>query len=240
MDPRIPPEYVTQGVVVAPDAALSSHTTSYIRNSKAIASLWGIFTICFVILVVVIFVQPQWIGDTEDSRGTGYFGLWKHCVSLRPESGELICKGRVDDFATIITPAFRAATVFTGIGVAISFLCLAAMLLFFFVNAATVFHICAWMQLFAGICVLVGVLCFPAGWDAPEVRAVCGQNSGDFNLGGCGIRWAYLLACIATADAFVLATLAFVLGTRYIKMSNALEGLYSSSIYKGKRRNHQM
>lgn len=44
------------------------HTTNYMRNSKAIGVLWGVFTICFAIINIVVFVQPQWIGDTQDSK----------------------------------------------------------------------------------------------------------------------------------------------------------------------------
>lgn len=42
----------------------SSHmyATNYIRNSKAIAVLWVIFTICYTIISVVAFVTPgEWI-----------------------------------------------------------------------------------------------------------------------------------------------------------------------------------
>lgn len=34
------------------------YATNYIRNSKAIAVLWAIFTICYSIIVVVSFVTP--------------------------------------------------------------------------------------------------------------------------------------------------------------------------------------
>jgi hypothetical protein len=34
------------------------YATNYIRNSKAIAVLWAIFTICYAIIVVVSFVTP--------------------------------------------------------------------------------------------------------------------------------------------------------------------------------------
>lgn len=38
----------------------SSHmyATNYIRNSKAIAVLWAIFSICYAIISVVAFVTP--------------------------------------------------------------------------------------------------------------------------------------------------------------------------------------
>lgn len=34
------------------------------RNSRAIAVLWAIFTICLAIINVVVFIQPYWIGDS--------------------------------------------------------------------------------------------------------------------------------------------------------------------------------
>ncbi|CAG0881193.1 unnamed protein product [Darwinula stevensoni] len=213
------------------DYVEASYATNYVRNSKAIAVLWGVFTICFAIISVVVFVQPQWIGDTASSRGIGYFGLWQHCT-VSHDGQTLACRGRLQDFASILSPAFRAATVFTGLSVLITFLCICAMLLFFFVRSSTVFHICGWMQVFSGACLAVGVLSFPAGWDAAEIREVCGPHAGDFKLGECGFRWAYVLALIGLCDVIVLASLAFLLATRYIKVFSHPDPLYGS-IYKG-------
>lgn len=58
----------------------SSHmyATNYIRNSKAIGVLWGIFTICYAIIGVVAFVTPEWLGDLEHEN-PGRFGLWMRC-----------------------------------------------------------------------------------------------------------------------------------------------------------------
>jgi len=58
----------------------SSHmyATNYIRNSKAIGVLWGIFTICYAIIGVVAFVTPEWLGDLEHEN-PGRFGLWTRC-----------------------------------------------------------------------------------------------------------------------------------------------------------------
>lgn len=44
----------------------------YFLSFQAIGVLWGVFTICFAIIVIVIFIQPQWIGDTHLSTGTGW------------------------------------------------------------------------------------------------------------------------------------------------------------------------
>lgn len=65
---------------------------------------------------------------------------------------------------------------------------------------------------------LVGVLVFPIGWDAAAVREVCGNESDSYAIGQCGIRWAFILAIIGIVDCVVLSVLAFVLGTRYVKL----------------------
>ena len=33
---------------------------------------------------------------------------------------------------------------------------------------------------------------------------MCGEESGVFSLGNCGLRWAFVLACIALCDAVIL------------------------------------
>ena len=42
--------------------------------------------------------------------------------------------------------------------------------------------------LFSGICMSIGILCFPAGWDNDHVRGICGASAADYVLGDCGIR----------------------------------------------------
>ena len=53
----------------------SSHiyASNYVRNSKAIGVLWGIFSICYAIIVAVILVTPDWLGGD----GAGRVGLWE-------------------------------------------------------------------------------------------------------------------------------------------------------------------
>ena len=35
---------------------------------------WALFTLCFLIINIIIFAWPQWIGDTLSSPGVGYVG----------------------------------------------------------------------------------------------------------------------------------------------------------------------
>ncbi|XP_064090622.1 LHFPL tetraspan subfamily member 3 protein-like [Macrobrachium nipponense] len=209
------------------------YTTNYIRNSKAIGVLWGVFTICFAIISIVVFVQPQWIGGTQDSKGIGHFGLWKWCTGSDEMSNELTCSGSLDDFSTIMNTASRAATILVGLSVVVTLLCICCMLLFFFFSSSVVFHITGCMQLLAALLLVVGVVVFPAGWSADKVREVCGPTARQYNVGECEIRWAYILAIIGVLDAAVLSSLAFVLATRHVKLHPEPEPIYGGSVYKG-------
>ena len=51
-------------------------------------------------------------------------------TSIFSQDGREICRGRLDDFSSILSPAFRAATVFVGIAVIIILICILAMVLF--------------------------------------------------------------------------------------------------------------
>ncbi|XP_041323228.1 LHFPL tetraspan subfamily member 5 protein isoform X3 [Pyrgilauda ruficollis] len=131
----------------AQEAARIYHT-NYVRNARAMGVLWALFTLCFSILMVVTFIQPYWIGDSIDTPQAGYFGLFSYCIG-NALTGELICKGSPLDFGTIPSSAFKTAMFFVGIS---TFLIIGTILcfsLFFFCNAATVYKVCAWMQLAA-------------------------------------------------------------------------------------------
>lgn len=234
-------EYADQGHI---------YTTNYVRNSKAIGVLWGVFTICFAIINIVVFVQPQWIGDTQDSKGTGYFGLWQWCAGggvggsvggsnsgrvsgVETAGRSLECRGQLDQFSTLLNTPSRVATVLVGLSVVLTLLTICAMLLFFFLRSSTVFHLAGSMQLLAALLLGVGVAVFPAGWSASEVRAVCGPTARQYHVGECEVRWAFVLAIIGVLDAIVLAALAFVLATRHVKLQPEPEPLYGGSVYKG-------
>ena len=190
--------------------------TNYIK-SRSIGVLWAVFSMSFAIIDVIVFVQPQWLGDTELSRGTGYFGLWKSCRLLQ-DGQDLLCQGKLNDLSSIQITAFKVSTIFVALSTAMILLCVVSMLLFFFTHPCTVFRLCGWLQFFCAISLLTGVLIFPAGWDSQLVKEVCGPEAGSYNVGQCSIRWAYILAMIGVVDCFVLSTLAFVLGVRQTKL----------------------
>lgn len=64
------------------------YQTNYVRNARAIGVLWAIFTICYAIITVVVFIQPYWIGDSVNTPQSGYFGLFYYCIG-NPITSEL-------------------------------------------------------------------------------------------------------------------------------------------------------
>ncbi|XP_030788813.1 LHFPL tetraspan subfamily member 3 protein [Rhinopithecus roxellana] len=196
----------------AQEAAKLYHT-NYVRNSRAIGVLWAIFTICFAIVNVVCFIQPYWIGDGVDTPQAGYFGLFHYCIG-NGFSRELTCRGSFTDFSTLPSGAFKAASFFIGLSMMLIIACIVCFTLFFFCNTATVYKICAWLQLTSAACLVLGCMIFPDGWDSDEVKRMCGEKTDKYTLGACSVRWAYILAIIGILDALILSFLAFVLGNR--------------------------
>ncbi|XP_071454740.1 LHFPL tetraspan subfamily member 3 protein isoform X2 [Hetaerina americana] len=257
------------------------YATNYVRNSKAIGVLWGIFSICYAIISVVALVTPEWIGDTGYTYGgtlqlqtqqPGRFGLWTYCSFSSGKSSvaaglveEEECKGSISDVisSTVsssdvppLPAAFRAATILVAVSVLLSLVTLVAFLLFFFISPPSVFRSCAWMQLLSGLCMVAGVASYPAGWDWAPVRATCGPSAGLYRLGdgfgssssligsgngGCGVRWALVLAAVAAADSLVLSALAFLLASRHVRLLSTGDslshvhnnGATTGSLYKG-------
>lgn len=163
----------------AQEAAKLYHT-NYVRNSRAIGVLWAIFTICFAIVNVVCFIQPYWIGDGVDTPQAGYFGLFHYCIG-NGFSRELTCRGSFTDFSTLPSGAFKAASFFIGLSMMLIIACIVCFTLFFFCNTATVYKICAWMQLTSGECALTSAEAGAPGAPEPEGREWEGP--------GCEPRW---------------------------------------------------
>ena len=94
------------------------------QHSKSVGILWAVFTVCSAILNIVVFLQEEWVGETSTSKSPGHFGLWRFCTVLSRSSDnsassvgdtfssnqpaeEVICIGQLDNFASILSPAFR-------------------------------------------------------------------------------------------------------------------------------------
>jgi len=209
------------------------HSTKFMRNSKAVGVLWGIFSVCYSIIVMVVFTQDQWIGDGNLSKSSGNFGLWRWCVDS--DNGREKCRGQMTDFSTILSTAFTAATVFVGLAVVAAWTAVFFLVFFAKCSSSLIFKLCGSLQITSGLCLAVGILCFPSGWDDEEVRAVCGATADSYSLGTCAVRWAYLLAVIAFCDAIILGCLAFTLATKQLKIYVEEEPTYGAprTVYHG-------
>lgn len=188
----------------------------YVRNARVVGVIWALFVICLAIIEVVVFAQPQWLGDSKTSPGTGYFGLFKYCMLMEESSGELQCFGGLDNFSSILNAKFKTATVLVGISVLIIFFCVICLLLFFFISPKIVYYAIAALLLLAAVFLAIGCIVYPSGWDDKDVMKVCGRESDRFQKAECEIRWALILAVIAIFDGIVLALLAIVLGSRQV------------------------
>ncbi|NXA95869.1 LHPL3 protein, partial [Melanocharis versteri] len=145
----------------AQEAAKIYHT-NYVRNSRAIGVLWAIFTICFAIVNVVCFIQPYWIGDGVDTPQAGYFGLFHYCIG-NGFSRELTCPpGTAGGSGPVSSSAWSVVKVlWFFIPLMLIIACIVCFILFFFCNTATVYKICAWMQLTSGVGLSVVLQVFP-------------------------------------------------------------------------------
>lgn len=127
------------------------YATNYVRNSKAIGVLWGIFTICYAIIIIVAFVTPEWFGDTVHSEYPARFGIWKICYYGNNNLGLLEdCQGTLDDIKSIINLPFKISTILYSLSIIIAMITILIMLLFLFFTSTTIFKTCAWLQIISG------------------------------------------------------------------------------------------
>lgn len=124
------------------------HHTKYVRNTRAITVAWFVFCACYTILNIVAFIQPFWFGDTNESPGVGYFGVYEWCE--RVQGSDYRCEGDFLDFNTIKNDYFRASSFLIGLPILLFMLSIICMLLFLFLKARIVLRICGSLQLVAG------------------------------------------------------------------------------------------
>ncbi|KAM4609887.1 LHFPL tetraspan subfamily member 3 protein [Polymixia lowei] len=193
------------------------YQTEFVRSARAVGVLWAVCTLCFAIIEVVILVQPSWVGTTmvhQQGAGpppqAGTLGLFEVCLESDWPVPE--CRGSLSTLTPL--PAFQSPAVLVCVSLSLVWTSVASLSLFRFCNSATVYKICAWLQLTAGFCLVLACLLFPDSWECPEMRALCGEAVSSFSPGNCSVHWAYILAILGVLDAAILATLAFVLANR--------------------------
>ncbi|CAF0733683.1 unnamed protein product [Brachionus calyciflorus] len=214
----------------------------YLKNSRLLSIAWLLMTICFTICIIIIFVSPEWIGDSLQSNNQGYFGLYRFCI--RNKLGiSYRCFGMWTDFSTLPkVPSIKAACFFVGFSCLLSLICTFIYIFSLVVKLERIMHICAWIQLLILICFFIGITIYPIGWDSSIIRTVCGKEANQLKLGTCTLRWPYILACILVFQQLFLTILAFLLAGRQAKYlleyaaqqrTQLTEGLYTIFIRDG-------
>lgn len=76
------------------------------RTRSILVVLWTIFTVCLGIMIIVILVQPQWLGGATNEKGQIVnFGLYRSCS----ESWQM-CSAAMSDFSKIPSNAWKMST----------------------------------------------------------------------------------------------------------------------------------
>ncbi|KAJ8371337.1 hypothetical protein SKAU_G00113650 [Synaphobranchus kaupii] len=129
------------------------YQTEFVRSARAVGALWAICTLCFGIIEVVILIQPSWVGTREVhyQGGTrppqaGTLGLFEVCLESDWPVPE--CRGSLRTLTPL--PSFQSPAVLVCVSLAMVWVSVGCLCLFRFCNAATVYKICAWLQLTAG------------------------------------------------------------------------------------------
>ena len=118
----------------------------YLKNSRLIALIWLILTICTTICLIIVFASPNWIGDGPNSSNRGYFGLYQSCVFNRFSSAYK-CTGTWTDFNTLLDSAqLRAACFFVGFASLLLLLCIFISMFALLIKVERIIHIIAWIQ----------------------------------------------------------------------------------------------
>lgn len=165
-------------MAASPGLADLSHLyqTEFVRSARAVGVLWAICTLCFAISQVVVLVQPSWVGTTQGPMGparpSGTLGLFEvslntssqfnkcavsfsthACLCMTQvcvESDWLVpdCRGGLSSLSPL--PSFQSVAVLVGVSLWTVWTSVLCLCLFRFCSAATVYKICAWLQLTAG------------------------------------------------------------------------------------------
>lgn len=85
---------------------------------------------------------------------------------------------------------------------------------------------------------LIAIVLYPAGWGAPAVKEVCGESAASFSAGKCEVKWAFFIAVICMADAFILSFLSLLFIERELRSSESTQ-LRHSKIKENKRRGEE-
>ena len=64
----------------------------YIKNSRLFGLVWFILTVCFTLALIIVFIQPNWVGDTQGMISVleFYFKLIQKFIINRKSKSRLL------------------------------------------------------------------------------------------------------------------------------------------------------
>ena len=119
----------------------------YLCASRFLSIIWIFFTLSFALIVIIVFLSPNWIGDTFESSNRGYFGLYSFCTRNFLTTG-YTCIGSWNDYSTFPneTSIFKASSFFIGFACIISLISILTIPLGVLLKFERIFHFIAWLQ----------------------------------------------------------------------------------------------
>uniref|UniRef100_A0A914XKY0 Lipoma HMGIC fusion partner-like protein n=1 Tax=Plectus sambesii TaxID=2011161 RepID=A0A914XKY0_9BILA len=165
---------------------------------------WTLLSITAAACVSAGFYIPIWLVGTishEKNRLIAYFGSFRRCnyPTLDAATHKVVlieqC-ARYSTFADIPSLFWQIATAAVATGA-----CLAILIAFVAIPACCLKDIVSRTsalvmgigQVLAAVCVGIGCILYPLGWDNKEVRDACGPHSGQYLLGTCTVGWSFYL-----------------------------------------------
>lgn len=136
---------------VGGDDKVVYYHNKYQKYSKAIGIMWAVLVVCFLIITIVCLIQPTWLGADRNARGAGHFGLYKYYIYRSDDQNIRDTEyGYFLDMSQIPSASFQAATVFVGLTVLLTIICVLCMFLFICISAKIVYIICGWILVVDG------------------------------------------------------------------------------------------
>ncbi|XP_002741131.1 LHFPL tetraspan subfamily member 2 protein-like [Saccoglossus kowalevskii] len=193
--------------------------------------LWTLLSLAAALAMSAAVITPQWLigkpqkiglstdddlstrqySDLNDDYYTPSIGIYNRCTKLH-KFEEFVdnCATYVNGFSELPSNYWKASTVFLAIGLLL--LCMVVMTSVFSccirsLCKKSIFTISGLLQAIAGLFLILGLVLYPAGWGAPRIKELCGEDAGAFQIGDCHPGWAFYTAIGATCLAFVCAVL---------------------------------
>lgn len=197
--------------------------------------LWTLLTIAATLAMLAAVVTPMWLMGPERLPGlkrtnqeenelnekiienaySPTLGVYNRCTKIHHI--DQIFTDSCDPFVTSFSMSnnefpdcWKAALLFFGCGLAFMVLTIITSVIGFCkrsIRRKSIFTISGTIQSFAGLCYILALMLYPAGWGAERVKLVCGELAGPYSIGDCSLGWAFFLSLGATLVTFICSVL---------------------------------